>query len=119
MRSIQRRPLAMFASARCKWACKMSPFMERHIARGPSEAISEIAVARAAHKVREALAAEVETVQPAGEVGIDGCYVGGYVKPSNFKENRRDHRLVINQNGKRRVVVAMRERNGRTLPLSR
>ena len=69
-----------------------------------------------AHKIREALAAEVETVQPAGEVEIDGCYVGGYVKPSNFKENRRDRRLAINQNGKRRVVVAMRERNGRTLP---
>ncbi len=69
-----------------------------------------------AHKIREALSAEVDTVQPAGEVEIDGCYVGGYVKPSNFKENRRDRRLAINQNGKRRVVVAMRERNGRTLP---
>jgi transposase-like protein len=69
-----------------------------------------------AHKIREALAAEVETVQPSGTVEVDGCYVGGYVKPSNFKENRRDRRLAINQNGKRRVVVAMRERNGRTLP---
>jgi len=31
---------------------------------------------------------------------IDGGYFGGYVKPSNFKENRRDRRLVKNQNGK-------------------
>jgi transposase-like protein len=38
------------------------------------------------------------------------------VKPSNYKENRRDRRLAVNQNGKRRVVVIMRERNGRTLP---
>lgn len=69
-----------------------------------------------AHKIREALAAEVETVQPAGEVEVDGCYVGSYLKPANYKDNRRDRRLAINQNGKRRVVVVMRERNGRTLP---
>jgi len=30
---------------------------------------------------------------------------------------RKDRRLAINQTGKRRVVVAMRDRNGRTLPL--
>lgn len=38
------------------------------------------------------------------------------MKPANFKENRVDRRLACNQTGKRRVVVAMRERNGRTLP---
>jgi len=69
-----------------------------------------------AHKIREALSAEVETVQPAGEVEVDGCYVGGHLRPANFKENRIDRRLAKNQNGKRRVVVVMRERNGRTLP---
>ena len=58
----------------------------------------------------------VETDESQGQVEIDGCYVGGYVKPSNFKENRRDRRLAVNQNGKRQVVVIMRERNGRTLP---
>ena len=52
----------------------------------------------------------------AGEVEVDGAYFGGYVKPANHKENRRDRRLAENQSGKRRVVVAMRERNGRTLP---
>jgi transposase-like protein len=68
------------------------------------------------HKIREALAAEVETMKAGGEVEVDGAYFGGYVKPSNYKENRRDRRLAINQNGKRRVVVIMRERGGRTLP---
>jgi hypothetical protein len=37
------------------------------------------------------------------------------VKPSNYVENRRDRRLAINQNGKRKVVVVIRERDGRTL----
>jgi transposase-like protein len=69
-----------------------------------------------AHKIREAMAAEVETVEPKGVVEIDGAYFGGHVRPANFKENRRDRRLAINQNGKRRVVVIMREREGRTLP---
>lgn len=69
-----------------------------------------------AHKIREAMAAEVETLKAGGEVEIDGAYFGGYVKPANYKENRRDRRLATNQNGKRRVVVIMRERDGRTLP---
>lgn len=69
-----------------------------------------------AHKIREALAAEVETVQPGGVVEIDGCYIGGHLRPANYKENRIDRRKAVNQNGKRRVVVIMRERNGRTLP---
>jgi len=72
-----------------------------------------------AHKMREAMAAEVKgaTVGGDGEtVEIDGMYVGGYVKPSNHRENRRDRRLVVNQNGKRKVVVVIRERNGRTIP---
>lgn len=69
-----------------------------------------------AHKIREAMAAEVEKLKAGGEVEIDGAYFGGYVKPANYKENRRDRRLAINQNGKRRVVVIMREREGRTLP---
>ena len=38
------------------------------------------------------------------------------MKPSNYKENRRDRRLAINQTGKRRVVVIAREKNGKTLP---
>jgi transposase-like protein len=68
-----------------------------------------------AHKLREAVAAEVDGQQASGEVEIDGGYFGGYVKPANQKENRVDRRLVRNQNGKRKVVVVMRERNGKTL----
>ena len=69
-----------------------------------------------AHKLREALGSQTKNAKVIGEVEIDGAYFGGYVKPANHKENRRDRRLSVNQNGKRNVVVIMRERNGRTLP---
>ena len=72
-----------------------------------------------AHKLREAMASEMKGMQVGGSgetVEVDGAYFGGYVKPANFKENRRDRRLTKNQNGKRRVVVVVRERGGRTLP---
>ncbi len=72
-----------------------------------------------AHKLREAMASELKGMHigGAGEtVEVDGGYFGGYVKPANYKENRRDLRLTKNQSGKRKVVVVMRERGGRTLP---
>jgi transposase-like protein len=72
-----------------------------------------------AHKIREAMASEVSQ-SGIGGVGkraeIDGGYFGGYVKPANRRENRRDRRLRQNQSGKRRVVVVIRERGGKTLP---
>lgn len=69
-----------------------------------------------AHKLREVLGVEQEAVRTLrGEVEIDGGYFGGYVKPSNHVENRRDRRLIANQNGKRQCVVVMRERKGRTM----
>ena len=68
-----------------------------------------------AHKVREAIAAETKELQLSGVVEVDGGYVGGHVRPANLKKNRRDRRLARNQNPKRRVVIVMRERNGRTL----
>jgi len=67
-----------------------------------------------AHKIREAISSEVNSRTMSGEVEIDGAYFGGYVKPANYKENRRDRRLSENRSGKRRVVVVMRERNGRS-----
>jgi transposase-like protein len=68
------------------------------------------------HKLREAMGAELaKTV--GGEVEIDGAYFGGYVKPENKKADRKDRRLRENQTGKRSVVVVMRERLGRTLPM--
>ena len=72
-----------------------------------------------AHKLREAMAGEMRGMMVGGEgktVEVDGMYVGGYVKPANHKENRRDRRFAENQSGKRQVVVVMREREGRTLP---
>ena len=47
---------------------------------------------------------------------MDGGYFGGYVKPANQRENRRDRRLARNQNGKRKVVVIVRERDGNSVP---
>ena len=72
-----------------------------------------------AHKLREALAGEMRGFRLGGEgktVEVDGAYFGGYVKPANHKENRRDRRLVRNQTGKRQCVIVMRQRDGRTLP---
>ena len=67
-----------------------------------------------AHKIREALALEVEGMTLAGHVEIDGAYFGGKVRPANHKENRKDRRKTENQNGERRVVIALRERDGGT-----
>src|ERR1700682_5817479 len=50
------------------------------------------------------------------EAEVAGGYFGGYVKPANQKEYRRDRRLARNQNGKRKVVVIVRERGGHSLP---
>jgi transposase-like protein len=69
-----------------------------------------------AHKIREALGAETDAQVANGVVEVDGGYFGGYLKPANWRENRRDRRLAKNQNGKRRVVIIMRERGGRSLP---
>lgn len=69
-----------------------------------------------AHKIREALASEANGATVSGEVEIDGAYFGGHVRPANRRVDRKDRRLAQNQTGKRRVVVIMRERGGRTLP---
>ncbi len=71
------------------------------------------------HKLREAMAEEMKGRMLGGEgkvAEVDGGYFGGYIKPANFRENRRDRRLFKNQNGKRKVVVIVRERNGSSLP---
>lgn len=70
-----------------------------------------------AHKLREAMATEIHTGEVLeGHVEIDGAYFGGHIRPANAKANRVDRRLKQHQTGKRRVVIAMREREGRTLP---
>lgn len=71
------------------------------------------------HKLREAMAEEMKGRVVGGEgkeAEIDGGYFGGYVKPGNLKETRRDRRLARNQNGKRKVVVIIRERGGASVP---
>jgi predicted RNA-binding Zn-ribbon protein involved in translation (DUF1610 family) len=71
------------------------------------------------HKLREAMAAEMRGRQLGGEgteASIDGAYFGGYVKPANKRENRRDRRLAETQTGKRRVVVIIRQHGGDSLP---
>ncbi len=68
-----------------------------------------------AHKIREALAAETKGLKLSGEVEIDGAYFGGHIRPANKAEDRIDRRLAKHQTGKRRVVVALRQRKGRTL----
>jgi hypothetical protein len=47
---------------------------------------------------------------------VDGGYFGSYVKPANQKEYRRDRCYARNQNGKRKVVVIIRERDGNSVP---
>jgi hypothetical protein len=72
-----------------------------------------------AHKIREAMASEMRGINIGGEgrkAEIDGGYFGGYAKPANRVENRRDRRLRQYQSGKRKVVVVIRERDGKTLP---
>ena len=71
------------------------------------------------HKLREAMAEELKGRVVGGEgkiAEVDGGYFGGYVKPANHRENRRDRRLGRNQNGKRKVVVIIRERGGNSVP---
>ncbi|MEX1306394.1 MAG: IS1595 family transposase [Rhodovibrionaceae bacterium] len=69
-----------------------------------------------AHKLREALGAEINGRTLSGEVEVDGAYFGGYVKPENVKAERKDLRLKRNLTGKRNVVVIMRERGGKSFP---
>jgi hypothetical protein len=67
------------------------------------------------HKIREAIGAEQAKSKMSGEIEIDSAYFGGYQKPANYKEHRRDRRLLQNQNGKRKSIVVVRERNGETM----
>ena len=69
-----------------------------------------------AHKLREAIGAQQMQGTLSGVVEVDGCYIGGAVKQENKKEDRKDRRLLEQQNGKRQSVVVARERGGKTLP---
>ncbi len=66
------------------------------------------------HKIREAMASETANQTLGGIVEVDGMYVGGHVREANRREDRVDRRLAENRSDRRRVVVAIRERKGRT-----
>jgi len=71
-----------------------------------------------AHKLREVMASSMKNLQIGGEgrvAEIDGAYFGGHVRPENRAADRVDRRRAENRSGKRRAVVVMRERDGRTL----
>ena len=71
------------------------------------------------HKLREAMGEEMRGRVVGGEgkvAEIDAAYFGGYVKPANLRADRRDRRLARNQNGKRKAVIIVRERNGNSVP---
>jgi transposase-like protein len=71
------------------------------------------------HKLREAMAEEMRGRVVGGEgkvAEIDSGYFGGYLKPANLKEDRLDRRLARNQNGKRKAVIIIRERDGNSVP---
>lgn len=67
------------------------------------------------HKLREARTAETRDVRLEGEVEVDGAVFGGHVRPANRRDKRIDRRLLGNRSDKRRVVVVLRQRGGRTL----
>jgi transposase-like protein len=71
------------------------------------------------HKMREAMAEEMKgrvIGDDHNEASVDGAYFGGHIRPANLREHRVDRRLWKNQNGKRKVVVVIREHGGETLP---
>ena len=71
------------------------------------------------HKLREAMAAELKGRVVGGEgkiAEVDSGYFGGYVKPANLADNRKDRRFAVNQSGKRKAVIIIRERDGNSLP---
>jgi transposase-like protein len=62
------------------------------------------------HKIRESLIDADNTEKLSGEVEIDGAYVGSYVRPTNEKADRKDLRLIENQNPNKRCVITIRQR---------
>lgn len=66
------------------------------------------------HKIREAMASETANQMLGGIVEVDGMYTGGKVREANLKADRVDRRLVENRSDRRRVVIVVRERKGRT-----
>lgn len=67
------------------------------------------------HKLREAMMAETRGLHLDGEFDVDSAAFGGHVRPANLREDHVDRRRLANRSGRRRVVVVLRQRGGRTL----
>ncbi len=67
------------------------------------------------HKLREEIATETRDIRLEGEVEVDGAAFGAHVRPMNLRERRIDRRLLANRSGKRRRVVVLPQRGGRTV----
>lgn len=67
------------------------------------------------HKLRCALVSHSAATTLSGVVELDGGWFGGHIRPENHRAARIDRRRRKHQNGKRRCVVVMREREGKTL----
>jgi hypothetical protein len=46
---------------------------------------------------------------------VDGAYFGGYVRPANLAEKRRDRRKLADQSGKRQSAIIVREHRGNSV----
>lgn len=67
-----------------------------------------------AHKLRETLEAEQQSVTLSGIVETDGAYFAKRARPQNKVEDRIDGRASDER--QRKVLAVVRERGGRTLP---
>lgn len=68
------------------------------------------------HKLREVLETHQQRNDLRGKVEIDGAYFGGHARPKNTRPARVDRRRLPHRTGKRKCVVIMRERRGRSRP---
>jgi hypothetical protein len=117
----------LFAPARCRCAAYLAAIAifanevkgKSMLALSRDLGVSYKAAFVLAHKLRETMGIELKGRTIGGEgktAEIDGGYFGGYVKPANIKENRKDRRFLENQSGKRKVVGVIRERSGNSVP---
>ena len=60
------------------------------------------------HKIRESLMLNQDDTKLSGVCEIDGVYVGNYIRPANYIENRIDRRKAYKPN--KRTVISVRQR---------
>ncbi|MGR3594615.1 MAG: hypothetical protein ACU0B9_19920 [Limimaricola soesokkakensis] len=66
------------------------------------------------HKLRKTRTLETQETRLEGEVEVDGAVFGGPAR--HARDDRVNRRLLANRRCKRRVLVVLRQRGGRTLP---